>query len=284
MEWSAAFCGALGFWAPIGWDAVRVSILRWRLGPRWVYRGVMSEQLIVLTDASPSEAPAKRTRVSSRLRWFEFALLISIALGPYMFSSLQVLVSSQATTPYVQGFRWVLSFFHEMTALLLLGYVLSRRQIRLADLGLRWSIRDLTIGVGLAFGSYCAYYAGYIVVHTIHYAIFGAAHGGATAQALFGHIGISAIPFVLLNPFFEELIVRAYLMTEIKELTGSATLSIAISVLVQAAYHLYYGWEGALSLGFQFLVFAVYYSQTRRATPIIVAHGAFDLFGMFRLW
>jgi membrane protease YdiL (CAAX protease family) len=101
---------------------------------------------------------------------------------------------------------------------------------------------------------------------------------------MFGHTDISAIPFFLVNPFFEELIVRAYLMTEVRALTGSATLAAAISVALQTTYHLYYGWEGALSLAFQFLVFAIYYAKTRKATPVIVAHGAFDLLSLVRLW
>lgn len=244
----------------------------------------MSDQLAFLADAPPVEALPELRPASSRLRWFELALVLSIACGTYIFSSLYVLITGQTSMPNAAGFRWALSLFHEVTALLLLGYILSRRKVRFADLGLRWSLRDVATGAGLAFASYCAYYAGYIVVHSIHHVIFGDTHGGMTAQAMFGHAGIFAIPFVLLNPFFEELIVRAYLMTEVKMLTGSATLATALSVAVQTTYHLYYGWEGALSLGFQFLVFAVYYSRTRKATPIIVAHGVFDLLGLFRIW
>ncbi|MDE3188050.1 MAG: CPBP family intramembrane metalloprotease [Acidobacteriota bacterium] len=244
----------------------------------------MSEQLVVLSDASRVDAPPDGTRASWRVRWFELVLLLSIAFGPYVFSSLHVLTTGQASTPYSQDSRWTMSFFHEVTALLLLGYILARRKVRFTDLGLRWSLADMTGGVGLAVGSYCAYVIGYFVVHAIQHAIFGAAHGGMTSQAIFGHPRISAVPFFLLSPFFEELIARAYLMTEIRELTGSPTLSIALSVAVQTTYHLYYGWVGALSLASMFLVFAVYYSMTRRATPIIVAHGAFDLFALFRLW
>jgi len=244
----------------------------------------MSDQTAILTDASPAEAPPEPLRASGRLRWFELVLLLSIALSSSIFSSLHILITGQVITFYSPDSRWALSLFHEVTVLLLLGYILSRRKIRFADLGLRWSLGDLKSGLGLAIGSYCAYFTAYIFVHAIHHAIFGVAHSGITAQAAFGHAGISAVPFVLVNPFFEELIVRAYLMTEIKELTGSATLSAALSVVVQTAYHLYCGWERALSLGFLFLVFAVYYSRTRKATPIIVAHGAHDLIALFRLW
>jgi len=88
---------------------------------------------------------------------------------------------------------------------------------------------------------------------------------------------------MLLNPFFEELIVRAYLMTEIGELTGSWILAVGVSVVFQAGYHIYYGWPVAVSLGFQFLVFALYYAKTRRAAPIILAHGIFDFWALIRL-
>lgn len=104
------------------------------------------------------------------------------------------------------------------------------------------------------------------------------------AKTFFGHPSLLvAFAFCLLNPFFEELIVRAYLMTEIIELTGSSALAVVLSVVVQFSYHLYYGWTGAASLCFQFLTFALYYARSRRALPIIMAHGFFDVFGMLRL-
>jgi membrane protease YdiL (CAAX protease family) len=98
----------------------------------------------------------------------------------------------------------------------------------------------------------------------------------------FAHPAIVAITFAVLNPFFEELIVRAYLMTEVAELTGSSALAVVISVAVQFCYHLYYGWSGALSLSFMFLIFALYYARSSRALPIVVAHGFFDIYGVVR--
>lgn len=79
------------------------------------------------------------------------------------------------------------------------------------------------------------------------------------------------------------MIVRAYLTTEVIELTGSSTLAVALSVAVQFSYHLYYGWTGAISLSFLFLTLAMYYVRTRRALPVIVAHGVFDVYGLLRL-
>ena len=78
---------------------------------------------------------------------------------------------------------------------------------------------------------------------------------------------------------------RAYVMTEIKELTGSNMMAIVSSVLLQASYHLYYGWIGALSIAFPFFVFvfAIYYARSRRAVPIIFGHAVFDLYGLIHL-
>ena len=61
-------------------------------------------------------------------------------------------------------------------------------------------------------------------------------------------------------------------------------LAALLSAFIQASYHLYYGWIGALALFFQFLVFSLYYSRTKRIAPIILAHGIFDILAMIRLW
>ena len=72
-------------------------------------------------------------------------------------------------------------------------------------------------------------------------------------------------------------------MTEVMELTGSSILAVVVSVAIQFSYHLYYGWAGAISLSFIFLVFALYYARSRNALPIVVAHGYFDISAMLRL-
>jgi len=136
----------------------------------------------------------------------------------------------------------------------------------------------------VAIAAFLAYIAGPFLVHLVDPAMYSSAHGGQTAREIFGHPSLMAIPFCFLNPFFEELIVRAYLMTEVKALTGSWILSAALSVAIQFSYHLYYGWGRAIALSFLFLVFSIYYARTQRATPIIIAHGIFDIYGLIRLW
>jgi membrane protease YdiL (CAAX protease family) len=79
------------------------------------------------------------------------------------------------------------------------------------------------------------------------------------------------------NGFFEELIVRGYLMTEIKRLTGSIFFAVLCSVGVQISYHFYQGGPLAISHIGTFMLFAVFYAKTNRILPPILAHSAIDL-------
>lgn len=90
-------------------------------------------------------------------------------------------------------------------------------------------------------------------------------------------ISYTTFLFQFINPIFEELIVRAYLMTEVKSLTGSTALAVVLSVLLQTSYHFYQGGLLALSLGIVFLIFSLYYARTNRILAPMVAHMIFDV-------
>jgi membrane protease YdiL (CAAX protease family) len=240
----------------------------------------MSDEPTTVSVALPLDGIA----ASKGYRWFEVSLVLLISFGSYILKSLYLLIYGRNILPPIQDSRWVFQIIQEISGILLLGYVLSRRRLRFRNLGLRWSFADLRDGIVVIVAAYMTYVAGYYLVYSIHYAIFASAPSGMNAREFFGHPSFMAIPLFLLNPFFEELIVRAYLMTEIKEMTGSWILSVTVSTAVQFSYHLYYGWLGAISLSFQFLVFSIYYARTQRATPIIIGHGFFDILGLVRLW
>ena len=104
-------------------------------------------------------------------------------------------------------------------------------------------------------------------------------------QYLFGSgIFFTTILFQFINPFFEELIVRAYLMTEVRRLTNSVTKAVLISTVLQASYHFYQGGPAAIAHGAEFLILAIYYAKTNRITPIILAHLYADVGGTLEYW
>ncbi len=221
------------------------------------------------------------TADTRRQRWLEVCLVLLVAFGGPVLGSLYILGNAWKPSPLESNVRPSFGILHELTALLLLAYVLSRRGLRFGNLGLRWSWRDVGVGLLVTGVSYAAYAVGSIAVHQFYYRIFAVLEQGASRGEVFAHpYSLAAISFSLLNPFFEELIVRAYLMTEVAELTGSSTLAVCMSVAVQFFYHLYYGPAEAISLSFMFLVFALYYAQSRRALPIILAHGIFDIWAL----
>jgi membrane protease YdiL (CAAX protease family) len=244
----------------------------------------MSFSPSVLPDAPSQAIQHEISPREKRQRWFELFLVLLIAIGGSLLQSLYLLHFGPSAAPRISSARWLLGLVHEVAGLLLLGYVLSRRSLGFKDLGLRWSLRDVGVGLLVAGISYAAYIFGSMVVHFVQYAVYGSLSTGPSGRDFFAHPGVAALPFAFLNPFFEELIVRAYLMTEVLDLTGSSLLAVALSVAVQFSYHLYYGWAGAITLSFQFLTFALYYSRSRRALPIIVAHGFFDISALMRLW
>lgn len=220
-------------------------------------------------------------QTEKRRRWFEVGLVLIVAFGSSVLSSLYTLKNGPQSYPSATTLRWAALLVQEASTLLLLGYVLSRRGLGFSSIGLRWSPMDVGAGTLLAIVSYVVYGFGYSFIRIFQHAMSG---GGSTARDVFGHPAVViGIAFCLLNPFFEELVVRAYLMTEIAELTGSTVWAVILSVVVQFSYHLYYGWAGAISLSFQFLVFALYYAYSRRALPVVLAHGFFDVYGMLRL-
>jgi len=235
-------------------------------------------------DAAPQAVQVEISTVEVRRRWFELFLVLFVSCGTPLLHSLYLLIKGPGAFPQVSEMRWLGGLLQEVSSLFLLGYVLARRNRRIRDLGLRWSIRDVGVGLLVAGVSFAAYVVGALVVQLIHHTIYGTFATGPTGATFFSHPGPWAVPFMLLNPFFEELIVRAYLMTEVADLTGSSALAVAASVIFQWSYHLYYGWAGATSMAFMFLALSLYYARSRRALPIIVAHAFFDIYAFIRLW
>ncbi len=244
----------------------------------------MSDSPQTTVDTAPLLGRTETPKGEGRRRWFEVCLVLLVACGNSFLNSLFALRNGPNAAQYNSNERWLHGILQESIALLLLAYVLSRRSLRFKDLGLRWRLKEVGVGLLIAGISYAAYAIGSILVHLIHFAMYGAQAQTLSGRDFFAHPPAAVIPFVLLNPFFEELIVRAYLMTEVLDLTGSSALAIAASVAVQFSYHLYYGWAVAISLSFQFLVFALYYARSRSILPVIVAHGLFDIYGIARLW
>jgi membrane protease YdiL (CAAX protease family) len=164
----------------------------------------------------------------------------------------------------------------ECLALVLLAYVLLRQGRTRADIGLTFSWKDIPRSLAIVAVSHVAF----LLVFAAVSRLFPETPENVRDVAKLTQIQAASMSLLvgvaLLNPFFEESIVRAYAMTELAALTGSRIVAVAGSVAVQVAYHVYQGPRNAVALGAVFLVFSLYYARAGRAVPVIIAHMYFD--------
>ncbi len=224
------------------------------------------------------------THHSPRLRTVELVLVTSVAFAGPIFSSIYALFSSTPSqSPETLKVFVFYGLIYEALAIAVLAYVLFRQGRGFSELGLAFNWLDIPISLLLAITSTIAFDICYALLTRARHSVVGQPVDSAAQTQTYIDAGLAIGPilFVLLNPFYEELIARAYLMTEVKALSGSGTLAVVISVAIQILYHLYQSVTGAISVGMGFLVFALYYVRYRRITPIILAHMYLD---MLALW
>jgi membrane protease YdiL (CAAX protease family) len=233
------------------------------------------EQITFDATARPQAEVLPLSGADRKLRFIEVALVCAIAFGGSLLASAWVLFfgDSGQTSESSATLRWMYSGLQEVSALVLVWYFLKLRNKSFLDLGFYRRLKDVGWSIGLLVAGSMAFYTVYAAIYLTGLATNHNAASAQVADSIFGG-GISGVTilFMFLNPFFEELIVRAYLMTEIKHLTKSSALAIAVSTGLQASYHLYQGVPLAIATGAMFLIFSIYYSKTNRIFPIILAH------------
>jgi hypothetical protein len=100
-------------------------------------------QLPVLQQTSERTSPLAKN-VS---RWFEVSLALLVAFGSSFLYSLYLLRNGPGAATPISYVGYSVGMIQEATTLLLLGYVLSRRGRKFANLGLRWSPPGLGVGL-----------------------------------------------------------------------------------------------------------------------------------------
>ena len=155
-----------------------------------------------------------------------------------------------------------------------------------SDIGWNPKGTDVLKAVGLFLLVMVARWFFYYSVQLPYHAYSGHYLVGRSAQSVLSVLGLRLsffwVVYACLNPFFEELIVRAYTMSEILNLGGSRAAAVTVSTAVQLSYHFYQGAVNVLWLAPIFLVFSIYYARSRRIFPIILVHLAMDLVPVLR--
>src|SRR2546425_963103 len=181
------------------------------------------------------------------IRVLELVLVLGVAFLGAGIDSLQVVFTDRLPSPTTGGADWhatalLLQF---LVGLALLAYV-AHRQGRgtthlnpaIAGRDIPWSLVLFTLG--LVAGVLCyLLIGGWVAAHTGRSlrginALWSAKRAADSLHRISPLAGVTlSVPVVVrvvVNPFFEELIVRAYAMTEVLGLTGSGALAVLVSV------------------------------------------------------
>jgi membrane protease YdiL (CAAX protease family) len=165
----------------------------------------------------------------------------------------------------------------EAAGLGVLGYVVFRQGRKFSDLGLLFDLKQIFQGFGLALVAYLAFMVCYGVSYYAFPESIAATVETQTRMAQAFGFNFAAWFFMILNPVSEELIVRAFTITEVKALTGSTFLAVLVSVSIQSSYHLTQGLVVTCCYGLTFMIFPIFYVRTGKILPVIIAHCVFDV-------
>lgn len=246
---------------------------------------ILKDRAVMASPVTEGRRIGKRVLTDRQMEIVEVILVCVIAFGSSLLLSTNVFFGGASERKY-DSVAWMAQALREGSCLGLVWYLLRRRGRSFGDLGLAWSGTDIPWSFILALIGGVAFQAVYYLAYFLGIAAVGpvdlSQHVG---KFLFGDgIFFSTFLVLIINPFFEELIVRAYLMTEVRRLTASVTAAIVISTVLQTSYHFYQGGAAAIAHGARFLIFSIYYAKTNRIAPVVLAHLYTDVGGTLVYW
>lgn len=239
----------------------------------------MSSPSAQLSDVGSYDIPSK----TQSYRWIDLGLVIAVAFGGSILASLYLAFHPEPLK--YSNIRLLGGILTELTSILLFFVLFVRQGRRLGDIGFSFRWTDLPEGLALILTAGGVMWVAYVCIDYAWFFITLRSPYWFGSRMMFADVSIwLLVPFLVLNPFFEEILVRGYLTTELIDLRGSVWLASFVSLAVQTSYHLYYGIAGALVVGCGLAVFAIYYARSRRLMPVITAHMIWDLTALLAAW
>jgi uncharacterized protein len=204
----------------------------------------------------------------------EFLIVVSLAFGQFIFSSIMAIGMPDDATYTNQALLSVLIV--ELMQLAFLVWFLRVRGWTLEKFGLRISLRTTGGGVLLAAGTF----AMFIFVQVL------ASYGidMVAAEALYPKVSPKLdLQLVFLtsvvNGLYEELFVAGYIITVLASARGIWT-AVNVSTGIRLMYHLYQGTLGVITIVPMGLLYGYVFVRTRQLWPLILAHILIDVVGL----
>jgi membrane protease YdiL (CAAX protease family) len=214
-----------------------------------------------------------------KLRAVELVLLLGVVFLPSIVQSAYVYFSHSSIMSSMRedtAFYFANSVLWESLGLCLLAYFMFRQNKTLSGMRFSFTIKDVLFGIGL----FVLIYIDNILMYYLLTALSIKAVPPQNTDFLKGGINLFYVLFLLINPVFEEMIVRAFTITEVEFLAGKTYIAVIVSTPLQTSYHLYQGTYSALVILSIFFIFSLFYIKFRRIMPVIIAHALFDIIAM----
>ena len=240
--------------------------------------------------------------------WFEVVAVLCIAVMPDIYNALYSYSVGDTGEGYTMAATYLYILLRSIWVVVPVLYILRLSREGWSAFGLvRPRLADIPIGIGAWLACLVSYYAFYfgwgfvaaIIGSFTDPAVWQEAAGTATAyETTFNEDEYEAyyyfatpengLDYLLLalgesaNGIAEELVMRAYLITRLITLTGSAAVALALSSTLFALYHLYQGPFQALGILIFGVVMGLIYLATRRLWPVAIGHAVSNM--MFMLF
>jgi membrane protease YdiL (CAAX protease family) len=212
-------------------------------------------------------------------------LVVLFAFGPDFLAEVSSWLDRFVDSAMVsRNLRHLVEVLHDAIGLGFLWHVLHRRGRSFSDLGLDWRPG----AVALVFPLFLVGVLMQFVIAPLTFWMGETLsqpgwHPPDISSLLFGReVRVAAVPGNLINGFFEELIVRAFVMTGVMRLTRHTWVAVVVSVAIQTSYHFYQGVPLALSHIPLFTMYSIFYAKTRSILPLALAHALVDLHSLWR--
>lgn len=208
---------------------------------------------------------------------FELVTVFCVCIVPLILAS-AIGARAQHAVPIVSDFHATMQTVVACGgALLLVAYLAHQRGEPARRFGFRgqWSLIPASLGV-FALGLIAAL-ATYLLFWLLGLTPVEPTDVGLRISNSAASVGVLFAIRILGSAVYEEVIVRAYLMTRLLDLKAGNILAVAVSSLVQASYHTYQGFLAtALKLP-MFVVFSIFFLRLRNVWIVILAHLYFDV-------
>ena len=227
----------------------------------------------------PQQTAAAKARAA---QWLELCVVLVLGWLPFMVSGL---VSEGA---FMHPSEWSYEeiaddrtlFLTEIQALatslqvfIVLMYIISRSDLRWRDVGV---VKPRVMGL-LLLGPLLA--VATLVVDAVLVKATGTPNPPGQWFTPSGAFGWGVLCASLTaNSLAEEFVWRGYVLTRVKQLTGSVFIALTVSSVLFASYHIYQGPLNASFVVTSGLIWGGAMLLTRRIWPVLVAHTLHNLF------